>query len=174
MSFNYAVSAILDEMEDNTEETYRHYSPIPIYSVITNLDSITHKNNFEFRYKQTPGFIENIEHCAKLLQYNNVSINNQLLLITNMIVLLYHQFLLGLNEDASFVAAYWPRMRELYFNWYLPYTKYSRIEDYLSMAQRRHMKGLTYVNKTGMLPNVRRFLNEIAKNETIPEKYIGG
>ena len=91
-----------------------------------------------------------------------------------MIVLLYHQFLLGLNEDASFVAAYWPKMRNLYFNCYAQYTQYKRTEDYLSMAQRRHMKGLTYVNKTGMLPNIRRFLNEIAENETIPEKYLGG
>jgi len=36
------------------------------------------------------------------------------------------------------------------------------------------MKGLTYVNKTGILPNIHRFLKEVEENETMPMKYIGG
>ena len=174
MSFNRAIQAILEDLEEQTQQEYKYHNAIPIYSVITNMNSLTHKNNYEFRYKQTPGFIENIEHFIKLLIYNNVSMDKQLLMITDMMVLLYHQFLLGLNYDVFFVENYWQKMRDLYFNYYVQYTKYKHIEEYLSMAQRRHMKGLVYVNKTGILPNIRRFLNEIAENETMPIKYIGG
>ena len=173
MSFNRAIQAILDDLETE-EQKYSYYASIPIYSVITNMNSITHKNNYEFRYKQTPGFIENIEHCIKLLSYNNVSMDNQLLIVTDMIVLLYHQFLFGLSQDAFFVEEYWSKMRDLYFNYYLSYTKQNHLEELLSMAQRRHMKGLTHVNKTGRLPNVRLFLRDIEENETMPMKYIGG
>lgn len=174
MSFNRAIQAILEDLEDQSDRKYSYYAPIPIYSVITNMNSLTHKNNYEFRYKQTPGFIENIAHCIKLLMANNVSMDKQLLIVTDMIVLLYHQFLLGLNQDAFFVEDYWPKIRDLYFNYYMQYNKQKRLDEYLSFAQRRYMKGLTYVNKTGVLPNVRRFLAEVAENETMPMKYIGG
>lgn len=174
MSFNRAIQAIIEDLEDKDEIEYKYYSPIPIYSVITNLNSITHKNNFEFRYKQTPGFIENIAHCAKLLQINNVTMDKQLVIITDMMVLLYHQFLLGLNEDKKFVSHYWSKIQDLYFNCYHYYENFHHENEYLSMAQRRHMKGLAYVNKTGRLPNIHRFLEEVKSNETIPQSYIGG
>lgn len=174
MSFNRAIQAILEDLEESTGKKYSYFAPIPIYSVITNMESITHKNNYEFRYKQTPGFIENIIHCIQLLTKNKVSMDRQLTIITEMMILLYHQFLLGLNEDVFFVEDYWPKIRDLYFNHYKQYENQPRLIDYLSFAQRKHMKGLTYVNKTGMLPNIRRFLKEVEENETMPAKYIGG
>lgn len=174
MSFNRAIQLILEDLKDKTNQIYSYYSPIPIYSVITNMESLTHKNNYEFRYKQIPGFIENIEHCINLLIKNDISKDTQLLIIIDMIALLYHQFLLGLSLDAVFITNCWNKIRDLYFNYYIQYQQQKNLDDYLSLAQHKYMKDYIYVNKTNTSPNLRRFLAEIKENETIPIRYIGG
>lgn len=168
MSFNRAIFAILEDLKDKTKQEYSYYKPIPIYSVITNMNSLTHKNNKEFIYKQTPGFIENIIHCIYLLQINHVTMEKQLSIINNFMILLYHQFLLGLSYNINFVKSYWPQIRNLYFNYYYPYEN----ENSLSLAQHSKFKSLNYINKSSKSVNIFRFIEEIKTNETIPSYYL--
>lgn len=168
MSLNRAIQAI---MEDTNDELY-YYSPIPIYAVIPNSNSLTHKDNFAFRYKQTPGFIENIIHCMKLLQMNSISMDNQLPIIANMMVILYYQFLYGIGADKEFVASYWEKMRTFYFDYCQLYLNNPKYKEQLSLSSHAHMKGLMYINPIARNPNIHRFLQEIANNETIPSIYM--
>jgi len=50
MSFNLACNSIIEELEEE-DKIYHYYASIPICSIITNENSITHKNNKEFMYK---------------------------------------------------------------------------------------------------------------------------
>lgn len=75
LSMNTACVAILDELKEKNNREYVYISKTPIYSTVTNPNSLTHKNNKEFMYKQTPGYIENITHCLMLCRKNNVKMD---------------------------------------------------------------------------------------------------
>lgn len=167
MSLNRAIQAI---MEDTNDEL-KYYSPIPIYAVIPNPNSLTHKDNFAFRYKQTPGFIENIAHCIKLLQLNNVSMTVQAPVISTMMLILYHQFLYGLMMNKEYVISYWNKLREFYFN-HKSYIENAQLQEQLSLKQHSYLKDLIAVNTIARNPNIHRFLQEIEYNETIPSIYL--
>lgn len=161
MSLNRACQIILGD------EGYL-FLQTPIYTTITNNNSLTHKNNKEFMWKQTPGFIENIEHFIKLCEYNHV--NNEIFSerLARFIELLYHQFLLGLDKNPEYTKTWWNKARELYINYY---SKYENI-SHLLMAQSAGIKGLLYVNKTGKPVNIKKFLQELKNNTEVPSYYL--
>lgn len=165
MSLNRACKIILNEDE------YK-YLPTPIYAITINDNSITHKNNKEFMWKQTPGFIENIIHFIKLCEYNNVINDNFIEQLDIFMGLLYHQFLLGIDKDVLFVKSWWEQAHNFYLNSYLKYENYTNNDIYLSMAQSRCMKGLAYVNKTGRAINLKKFLQELKNSKEIPIYYL--
>ena len=165
MSLNRACQLILDE------DAYL-YLPTPIYSTITNNNSLTHKNNKEFMWKQTPGFIENIAHFIKLCECNKVDKDKFMERLNRFMALLYHQFLLGLDKDLEYTKQWWPQAHELYLNWYSKYENYENNTQSLLMAQSIGLKGLAYVNKTGRQINIKKFLQELKNSEEVPSYYL--
>lgn len=172
LSMNTACVAILEQLSKENSREYIKYSPLPIYSTVTNWNSLTHKNNKEFAYKQVPSFIENIIHCLKLCEENDIDIKKQLEIINNLTAILYHQFLFGLSRDKEYVKDYWYLLHRYYIDCYSRYAKLLGNESALSQASTQHMKGYLYVNKTGRPVNIRRFLNEIKNYEIIPNYYL--
>ena len=172
LSMNTACVAILKELEEKTGKNYIKTMLTPIYSTITNWNSLTHKNNKEFAYKQVPSFIENIMHCMKLCEENDINIKAKLEIINNLTAILYHQFLLGLTKDKEYVKSYWYLLHKFYIDCYSKYAKSLYNEAVLSTASDQHMKGYLYVNKTKYSPNIRRFLNEIKNYEILPARYL--
>ena len=171
LSMNTACVAILNQLKQTTGKEYLKCSKTPIYSTITNWNSLTHKNNKEFAYKQVPSFIENIMHCMMLCEKNNINMKTKLEIINNLTATLYHQFLYGLTKDKEYVKSYWPLLHQFYIECYSKYHNVHGNATALAAASMSHMKGYMYVNKA-QSPNIRRFLDEIKKRETIPERYL--
>ena len=171
LGMNTACVAILNELKENTGKDYIKYSKTPIYSTITNWNSLTHKNNKEFAYKQVPSFVENIIHCLNLCEENNINIKTKLEIINNLTATLYHQFLYGLTKDKEYVKSYWPLLHQYYLKCYSKYHNMPGNGPALAAASMSHMKGYMYVNKT-QSPNIRRFINEMKTYETLPERYL--
>lgn len=171
LSMNTACVAILNELKENTNKEYIKYSKTPIYSTVTNWNSLTHKNHKEFAYKQVPSFVENIIHCLTLCEKNNINIKARIKIINDLTATLYHQFLYGLTKDKEYVKSYWPLLHQFYINCYSKYHNLPGNATALAAASMAHMKGYMYVNKT-QSPNIRRFLDEIKRCETLPERYL--
>lgn len=165
MSFNRACQLILGE------EGYK-FLPTPIYAITINDNSLTHKNNKEFMWKQTPGFIENIAHFIKLCEYNKVNKEHFIERLDRFMALLYHQFLLGLDKDLEYTKQWWPQAHEFYLEYYAKYENYENNNEYLLMAQSASIKGLMYVNKTGRPINIKKFLQELKNSEVVPTYYL--
>ena len=171
LSMNTACVAILEQLSKENSREYIKYSPLPIYSTVTNWNSLTHKNNKEFAYKQAPSFIENIVHCLKLCESNNVNIKTRIEILNNLTASLYHQFLFGLTKDKEYVKEYWPLLHQFYVDCYSNYQDLPGNATALASASMTHMKGYMYINKD-ISPNIRRFLDEIKKYEVIPKRYL--
>lgn len=165
MSFNRACQLILGE------DNYL-YLPTPIYSTVTNHNSLTHKNNKEFKWKQTPGFIENIAHFIKTCEYNEVDEDEFMDRLNIFMVLLYHQFLLGLDQNLEYTKQWWPQAHQLYLDYYSKYENYKNNDQSLTMAQSANILGLNYVNKTNRRINFKKFLQELKNNKEIPLYYL--
>lgn len=172
LSINTACVAILNELKEKNGKEYIKTTLTPIYSTVTNWNSLTHKNNKEFAYKQVPSFVENIIHCIKLCEENNLQIKTRLEIINELTALLYHQFLYGLSKDKEYVKNYWYLLHRFYVDCYSKYAKILGNETALSSAASAHMKGYLYVNKTGRPVNIRRFINEIKNYEILPNYYL--
>jgi len=171
LSMNTACVAILNELKEKDGKDYIKTTLTPIYSTVTNWNSLTHKNNKEFTYKQVPSFVENIIHCIRLCEANNVKEKTRIKILNNLTATLYHQFLLGLAKDKEYVKSYWPLLHSFYNECYSKYHNLLGNASALAAASMSHMKGYMYVNKT-QSPNIRRFLDEIKKYDNIPERYL--
>ena len=172
LGMNVACVAILEKLKKENNKDYIFNSLTPIYSTIINENSLTMKNNQEFNYKQVLGYTENITHCMKMCEENNIDLNERTRIVNKFLARLFHHFLYGICVNKQFMATCWPTLHKFYLECY---SKYDLLPNNMKIlfAAIEPLKR-NYLNMVSMpqRANIIRFIDEIKKYENIPDYYL--
>ena len=171
IGFNHLIDGLMRNIEiyDQTQHTF--YYETPIYMYTFNKNSITHKNNGEFKYKkQVIGLIENINHTITYLEINKVKEWIIVEELCGALMRLYYDFLYIIKKKPEFAQQNWNKIREYYFKIYSNYESSKYINDSLSLAYTRYLPMLIKLGIPRI--NIRRFIMELKNNEVIPNYYL--
>lgn len=165
--FNIACYAAAFGYGDGTE--HKAFYDMPIYQSIMHNDSLTVKNDKEFLYTCLPGVVANAIHCIQICERANL---HSLIILDKLnlfLVSLYKTFLRVSCVKPELIASYWEELRYFYNTVYQRYEKDPRNEEQLNLHYAAKLKIIMqYTNR----PNIRRFLNELATCETVPNQYF--
>ena len=160
---------ILQDLKLRYKEEYFHFNEAPIYMYTYDPTSITHADNKTYMYTtHITGLVTNLEHIINNCKKNKVSINLIANLVTNMLIRLYHDFLVCARNRPDLLSLNWPALRHYYLDLYLPLSKINNnaLENYYHQSINNL---LILTSKTIPKINLMKFLDILETNEKMPE-----
>ena len=169
IGFNHNCRAICRHIESYEHSTHFQQYDRPIYKMIPDINSLTHKNNNEFGLtKQIPGLLMNATHCLNNLQNNHVIIDVKLEEANLFMVGLYRDYLKCFHISIEDAVQYFMDIRYFYMTQYKPLSLHPMNETYLSTAYRSHLKEIAkYVKR----PNIHKFFEQLENNNMLGDNY---
>ncbi len=138
---------------------------IPIIQQIQEEDSLTQKNNQESLYKDQTRALSLVSiHTVDICKKNNFDAKEE---INQIAMALYYWFIRTSIERPQFLQNAWEGARIFY--------KHFENEinpDQLTNGSPYMKKCLMFRQQLGFPLNIKRFVNEILKNENLPDKYL--
>ena len=168
IGFNHTCQAVLQSIQRYDNTCHKIFYDIPIYKMIYDKNSLTHKDNFLLK-KQIPGLSINAIHCIQQLELNNINLNIILEKINVFLISLYITFLECAKQDNSLLNNHWIYIRNYYLKVYKKYLNHKDNNIYINLALSKKIKQLL---KLISRPNIKRFLNELEENENCPNYYL--
>ena len=169
VGFNHTCLTIIRDIELNDYSPHKIFMETPVYKMVYDKNSITHKGKNEFNYyKQVDGLVENIIHLVETCKRNNISKDTIASELNSNLARLYYDFLYVLKKRPSAAQKNWDRIRHYYFAVYEEYKDIN--QDSLNMAMTHYIPMFLKLNPPRI--NIRRFIKELAENETIPDRYL--
>lgn len=169
IGFNHTCQIITNDIGIYDKTPYVHFYETPIYKMVLENDSLTHKNHKEFMYKrQIHGLVNNHIHCVEICEKNNITKESIAIDCHSVIMRLYYDLLYVLKHKPEYAQESWDLIRQYYFS---VYQKYQDIEENaVFSAYSFYLKDFRKLG--GPRLNIRRFIKELAENETIPDRYL--
>lgn len=136
-------------------------------------NSITHKNNGEFRIaKHVPGLVINMEHALSIMQKNDYNIAAIGEAVYSIFGRLYTDLLLASSLMPEQAEKVWEWCRYYYKNCFLPYANMKdQFEIYTNISITQILKKMKTWEKPVRV-NFQRFLQEIEIEDKVPERYL--
>ena len=151
---------------------YHTKKPLIIYTL--NEDSITRSNFHRFKYtSQNLGLAYNEEHTVVMLENNNFPIQVIQKEIDFVMVSLYKNFYLTLQECPEYLLNSWNGAKYFYTTTYFKYqnTSSENFQMYYSKAIKWHHQNRNKWSKNIPL-NIYHFLQALKNQENIPAYYL--
>lgn len=138
---------------------------IPIIYQIKDPKSLTEKNNNEALYKKQTRALSLVSiHAIEICNKNNFNTQVE---INKIALALYYWFIRTAAERPEFIQEAWVGAR-IFYSYF-----YSKIKpNELIIGNSYIKKCLAYKDKIKFPINILRFINDIQKNEIIPDKYL--
>ena len=160
---------IIKNLKLYNKTVYSVFNETPIYMYVYDSNSITHANDKSYMYStHLGGLVTNIEHIVNNSKRNNVAADLIADLTTQMMVRLYHDFLVCAKNKPEFLPQNWKYIRHYFLDIYRPYSKISKIS--LDIYYQREMSSLIkLVSKTVPNINIHKFMTLLEQNEELPQ-----
>ena len=169
IGFNHTCLAILQHINQYDKTPHKIFYDIPIYKMIYDKNSLTHKSGNYILTKQIPGLSINATYCIRQLQKNHIDLPVILQRINIFMFSLYETFLTCAKKDKTLLVNHWKSIREFYLNTYAKYMNYQDNKIYVTMYTSKYIKQLL---KLIDRPNIYRFFSELNDNENCPDYYL--
>ena len=159
IGFNHTCKAVINDIEGYDLSKHYFFYEMPVYKMIYEKNSLTHKNNKEYLYvRQIPGLAINAEHCIRQLEKANISDNVLLFELNTFMVGLYYDYLYCEKKRPQAAQEQKQYIKDFYLNVYKSYENHELNETYQRMAISQKIKPLT---KLTSRVNLQRFLREL-------------
>lgn len=158
IGFNHTCKAILRNIQKYDKIEHLKFYQTPIYKMIYDKDSLTHKNNNEFTYtKQIPGLAINAIHCIKLCEENQLDVDVIVDQLNVFMVELYRDYLYCNKKYPDLAKQHLIYIKQFYNNVYKKYEHLEINSEYLSIILGFKIKEL---RKITTHINIRRFITQ--------------
>ena len=172
--FNRSCSAVLTYMASYDKTPHKLFFETPIYKMIYDKDSITHKNNGEYMLTtHLNGFITNCKHVVKTCIRNNFPrplIQQEL---NSFIVRIHTDFIRNVVKKSPYLQQDWENMYNFYNKVYLKYNAYmteKNIEN-LQLYYSRQIQYLIKMTQGKVRINLGAFMRDLGTTSILPERY---
>lgn len=156
VGFNHTAKAIMRQYESWDECPHYIWNEMPVYKMIVNENSLTHKNKGEYyQTKHIRGLASNAAHCIKQLDANNIEDEILLFELNTFMVALYYDYLNCSKKYPKCSEENLKQVKDFYNNVYRKYENRPLNSTYQGMALSQKMKPLM---KLGVQVNLKRFL----------------
>lgn len=161
IGFNHTCKAVIKNMELYDKSKHLQFFETPIYKMIYDRNSLTHKDNSYMIVKQIPGLVTNATHCIR--QCEAVQLDEEVILeeLNTFFVELYKNYLNCQKKKTPLLNEHFKTIQKFYNEVYKKYENEPRNEFYQSMVCGFRMKELLKLN---VRPNIRRFINSLREN----------
>lgn len=121
IGFNHTCKTILRHIETYDKSEHIKFFETPIYKMVYDKNSLTHKNNTYYIEKQIPGLVANAIHCIKQCEQHNL--NKQVFLneLNCFLISLYRDYLICLNRKAPLIDKHFQSIQYFYNTIYKKY-----------------------------------------------------
>ena len=156
VGFNHTAKAIMRQYESWDECPHYIWNEMPVYKMIVDENSLTHKNKGEYyQTKHIRGLASNAAHCIKQLDANNIEDEILLFELNTFMVALYYDYLNCSKKYPKCSEENLKQVKDFYNNVYRKYENRPLNSTYQDMALSQKMKPLM---KLGVQVNLKRFL----------------
>ncbi len=162
IGFNHTCKAILKHIETYDDSKHYEFFETPIYKMVYDKNSLTHRGNSYMLVKQIPGLVTNATHCIHQLEANEISIEAILGPLNVFMVQLYRDYMSCARRRPDLINEHWETIRHFYNTIYSKYENEELNLMYQNLAVSARIKDLQKVCSKRI--NLKRFLRALQEN----------